>query len=152
MKVQSIMSPDCKYLDQDAAVIDAARLMANEGFGSVPITDGSKLIGMLTDRDIVVRGVAKGVDLDTARVSELMSDTIYYVYADENVDDVAENMAEMQVRRMPVVDRDKKLVGIVSLGDISTKGAKKPAADALKEISKPCEGSRVPPEQGHAPH
>ena len=93
---------------------------------------------MLTDRDIVIRGVANGCDATTMTVGELMSDKLYYCYDDQDVEEVADNMGDMQVRRLPVVDRNKKLVGIVSLGDLATEGPRTNAAgDALTDISRP---------------
>lgn len=137
MKIQAVMTSGCKYLNQDASLADAARLMAAEDFGSAPVADGDRLVGVITDRDIVTRGVAKGCDPNSAKVSEFMSGKVYYCFDDQNVDEVAANMAEMQVRRMPVVNRDKRLVGIVSLGDLSVRGADQCAGDALGKISKP---------------
>lgn len=142
MKIENVMTAGCKYLKQDATLAEAAQLMATEDFGSAPVADGDRLVGVITDRDIVTRGVAKGCNPNTAKVSEFMSGKVYYCYDDQQVDDVAKNMAEMQVRRMPVVNRDKRLVGIVSLGDLYTRGADECAADALEEISKPPSSAR----------
>ncbi len=141
MKIEEIMSPECKYLDENASVVDAAKMMAAEDFGAVPIANGNKLVGMLTDRDIVMRAVAQGCDPAKVKVSEMMSGKVYYCYSDDDIDEIADNMAELQVRRMPVVDREKNLVGFVSLGDLSVRGAKRDAGDALAGISQPADGA-----------
>lgn len=137
MKISEVMSKDCKYCAPEDAVLTAAQLMAKEDFGAVPVAKDDKLVGMLTDRDIVTRGIADGRDVTRVSVGELMTDKIYYCYDDEDTHAVAENMGELQVRRLPVVNRDKRLVGIVSLGDLATNGSKKDAGEALSEISQP---------------
>ncbi|WP_425411044.1 CBS domain-containing protein [Hyphococcus sp.] len=137
MKISEVMSKDCKYCGPDDAVTQAAQLMASEDFGAVPIAKNDHLVGMLTDRDIVIRGVAKGRDVTRVKAGELMSDNMYYCYDDEDTKAVADNMGELQVRRLPVVNRDKRLVGIVSLGDLSTEAKQRHAGEALREISEP---------------
>lgn len=137
MKVSEVMSKDCKYCSPEDAVPMAAQLMAKEDFGAVPVAKDDKLVGMLTDRDIVTRGVANGRDVTNVSIGELMTDKLYYCYDDEDTETVADNMGEMQVRRLPVVNRDKRLVGIVSLGDLATNGSKNNAGEALAEISQP---------------
>jgi CBS domain-containing protein len=109
--------------------------MASEDIGIVPVAENDKLIGMVTDRDIVVRGVASDIDPSQLKVTELMTDKVYYCFDDQNCSDVADNMAELQVRRLPVVDRDKNLVGIVSLGDLASQGAANKAKKALQGVS-----------------
>jgi CBS domain-containing protein len=94
------------------------------------------MVGMITDRDIAVRGVAEGKGPD-ARIREVMSGEVKYCFEDEEVDDVLRNMGEIQVRRLPVVNRDKRLVGIVSLGDLAANGEAKQAGKALDGISQP---------------
>ena len=102
--------------------------------GSIPVTDGDRLIGMITDRDIAVRGVAKGYGPDTP-VRELMSDDVICARADDSVEDVASRMSEAQVRRLPVIDQDERLCGIVSLGDLSRESDTGTAAQALEGVS-----------------
>ncbi|MAW80170.1 MAG: inosine-5-monophosphate dehydrogenase [Parvularcula sp.] len=138
MKIREAMSPDCLTCGPGDSIATAGQLMARENFGSVPVAEDNRLVGMLTDRDIVIRGVANGCDATTMTVGELMSDKLYYCYDDQDVEEVADNMGDMQVRRLPVVDRNKKLVGIVSLGDLATEGPRTNAAgDALTDISRP---------------
>lgn len=136
MKINEVMTPHCRYIRQDESVSAAAQIMSQEDLGAVPVTNEEKLVGMLTDRDIVVRGLAEGRDPGQTKAGDLMSDKVYYCYDDEECEKVAANMGEMRVRRMPVVNHDKQLVGMVSLGDLSAKGIKGPAGEALSEISK----------------
>lgn len=135
MKVNEVMTPRCRYLRQDDSAAAAAQIMANEKVGVVPVTNEEKIVGMLTDRDIVLRGVAEGRDLTQASAGELMTDQVYYCFDDEECEAVAANMGELQVRRMPVINRDKQLVGMVSLGDLSAKGPRDAAGQALSDIS-----------------
>jgi len=102
--------------------------------GLLPVTENDKLVGMITDRDIAIRGVAEGKGLNT-KVRDAMSYGVKYCFEDENVAQVAENMAELQIRRMPVMNRDKRLVGIVSLADLAIEGSLPKTAKALRGIS-----------------
>lgn len=135
MKINEIMTPECRSLHQDESIAAAAQIMSEDDIGVVPVTNTEKIVGMLTDRDIVIRGIAEGRNAAQTRAGELMSDKVYYCYDDEECEKVAANMGELQVRRMPVVNRDKQLVGMVSLGDFAARGAKEPAGAALSEIS-----------------
>ena len=102
----------------------------------MPVGDNDRLVGMITDRDIAIRGIAMGKGPD-ARVSDVMSSDVKYCFDDEEVDEVLHNMGEFQVRRLPVLNRDKRLVGIISLGDLATNGDTADAGEALSGISKP---------------
>ena len=104
--------------------------------GVLPVGENDRLVGMLTDRDITIRAVAKGKAPDRTKVRDVMSPEIKYIYEDESVEDAAENMGTLQIRRLPVLNREKRLVGIVSLGDLALKKKAK-AGDALKGISQP---------------
>jgi len=110
--------------------------MEKNDFGMVPVGENDRLVGMLSDRDITVRGVARGLAPDRATVRDVMTTDVKYVYDDESVDDVSRNMSELQVRRLPVLNREKRLVGIVSLGDLAVKDPRD-AGDALQSISQP---------------
>src|SRR5690606_2362591 len=116
MKVRDIMSRDVDVLGPDATIQEAARHMRERDFGSIPVARDDRLIGMVTDRDIVIRCLADGADASTP-IREAMTDKIRYCFDDENVSDVCRNMSDQAIRRLPVVNRDKRLVGIVSLGD-----------------------------------
>lgn len=116
--INQVMTPDIVIARPDQTIADAARMMAKADIGSLPVGDDDRLVGMLTDRDIVVRAVAKGLPADTP-VREVMTDKIRYCYDDQSVADVARNMAELGVRRLPVVNRDKRIVGFVALSNIA---------------------------------
>ena len=134
MKISDVMTRDVQTIRPDQSAQDAARFMLKAEAGSIPVTDGDRLIGMITDRDIAVRGVAKGYGPDTP-VRELMSDDVTCARADDSVEDVASRMSEAQVRRLPVIDQDERLCGIVSLGDLSRESDTGTAAQALEGVS-----------------
>jgi CBS domain-containing protein len=136
MKVSEVMTRDVQTVRPDEPVQQAASFMLSADAGSVPVTDGDRLIGMITDRDIAVRGVAKGYGPDTP-VRQLMTDDIICVREDDDVDDVASKMSEAQVRRLPVIDDQERLCGIVSLGDLSREGDEDSANEALEGVSEP---------------
>ena len=118
MKVSEVMSGDVVVVQQQDSIRAAAELMRSRDIGSVPVSANDKLVGMVTDRDIVVRALAQGLDADTP-VSQVMSVGIKYCFDDEELRDVVRNMADLRVRRLPVVDRDKKLVGATTGGQFS---------------------------------
>ena len=118
MKISDCMTRDVKLVNPDQTIRDAARFMLQADTGSIPVGDGDRLVGMITDRDIAVRAIAEGKGPDTP-VRDIMSGEMLYVFEDQSVDEVADNMGSSKVRRFPVVNREKRLVGIVSLGDIS---------------------------------
>lgn len=116
--INQVMTPDIVIARPEQTIADAARLMAKADIGSLPVGDDDRLVGMLTDRDIVIRAVAQGLPADTP-VRDVMTATIRYCYDDQDVAEVARNMAELGVRRLPVVDRDKRIVGFVALSNIA---------------------------------
>ncbi|MES1201186.1 MAG: CBS domain-containing protein [Pseudomonadota bacterium] len=136
MKIKDLMTRDVRTIAPGTTLRAAAKLMSDIDAGSLPVAEGDRLVGMLTDRDIAIRGVACGKGPD-ASVSEAMTREVLYCFDDEDIADVCENMADIQVRRLPVVDRDKRLVGIVSLSDLATKGAQDHAGAALEGIARP---------------
>ena len=136
MKISEVMTRDVQTVRPDQPVQQAASFMLSADAGSIPVTDGGKLIGMITDRDIAVRGVAKGYGPDTP-VRELMTDEVICVRDNDDVDDVATKMSDAQVRRLPVIDDDERLCGIVSLGDLSRDADEDSAAEALQGVSEP---------------
>lgn len=135
MLVRDVMSPDCQTCTTDTTAVQAAQFMADHDIGSLPVAREDRLVGMITDRDLVTRGIAGRADLNTATAGELMSESTYYCFDDQDCEEVAQNMGNLQVRRLPVVNRDKSLVGMVSLGDLSTRGPQLEAGQALTEIS-----------------
>jgi CBS domain-containing protein len=136
MKVSEVMTREILVANPEQTVQQAARMMADIDAGVLPVGENDRLVGMITDRDIAVRCVAKGHGPD-AKIRDIMSRDVKYCFLDQDLDEVTRNMAEIQVRRLPVVDRDKRLVGIVSLGDIATIGEAMEAGEALSGISMP---------------
>jgi len=136
MQVREVMSKDVLLTSPDDTIEKAATLMGQVNCGALPVGENDRLVGMVTDRDITLRAVAKGNSPDHCTVREVMSPDIKYVFEDEATEAAAESMSKLQVRRLPVLNRQKRLVGIVSLGDLALK-QKEPAANALQGISKP---------------
>ena len=120
MKVRDVMTRDAMLTTPDDSLRRAAQMMRECDCGILPVAEGDHLIGMITDRDITVRCVAEGKGPDS-KVREAMTQEIKYCFEDEDIDHVCKNMADIQVRRLPVVNREKRLVGIVSLGDLARK-------------------------------
>jgi CBS domain-containing protein len=138
MKVNEIITHNPQVIRPGTALIEAAQKMKSLNIGLLPVCDGDRLVGVITDRDITVRGVAQGYDPKTARVSEVMTPGVIYCFDDEDVKDVAKKMEEKQVRRLPVLNREKRLVGIVSLGDLAVRtGKEKLAGEVLERVSEP---------------
>ena len=134
MKVSEMMTRDVATVRPDQTAREAADFMLREDAGSMPVTESGRLIGIITDRDIAVRGVAKGHGPDTP-VSELMSGEVICARVDDNVDEVATKMGQAQVRRLPVVDNDGRLCGIVSLGDLAREADDRTSEQALEGVS-----------------
>ena len=135
-KVADVMTRDVQVALPEMTIRDAARLMAELDAGALPVVDGGRLRGMVTDRDITVRGVALGRDLDTP-VAEVMTHGVRYCHDDDEVDAALAGMGDHQVRRMPVLDERGRLVGILSLGDAALSSGSGDAAGALESISEP---------------
>ncbi len=138
MKVSEIMTRDVEVAAPGDTLQSAAQLMADLDVGALPVADGDQLVGMITDRDIAIRGVAKGRTPERCTVGEIMSTALRYCLEDDTIDEVAERLGALQVRRLPVLSRDKRLVGIVALGDLALLGGDEEAtAEALREVSEP---------------
>ena len=136
MHINSVMTRNVKIASPDDTLQRAAQVMEANDFGLLPVGENDRLVGMLSDRDITVRAVARGLSPVKCKVRDVMSSEVKYVYDDESIDDAARNMSDLQVRRLPVLNRDKRLVGIVSLGDLALTRPQ-PAAQALTFISQP---------------
>jgi CBS domain-containing protein len=136
MKISECMTRDVQLATPEDTLAEAARCMARLDAGVLPVSENDRLVGMITDRDIAVRGVAEGKGPET-RVGEVMNTEVKYCFDDQEVDDVLRNMGDLQLRRMPVLDHDKRLVGIVSLGDLAAMSHPRPAGEALSDISRP---------------
>jgi CBS domain-containing protein len=135
MQVSEAMTENVKIANPKQTIRDAARMMVEADIGILPVGENDRLVGMITDRDIIARAVAAGGGPDTT-IGKVMSREVKYCFADEDVADAAENMADLKVRRLPVLDRDKRLVGILSLADIALADGGS-ARDALCVISEP---------------
>lgn len=136
MKVSEVMTSDVQTVSADQTAREAASFMLRAEAGSIPVCEGDRVIGIITDRDIAVRGVAEGRGPDTP-VRELMSDGIICARDDEDVADVAHRMSEQQVRRLPVLDSEDRLCGIVSLGDLARETRTQESQEALEGVSQP---------------
>ena len=136
MKVRDAMTPDVQLCTPNDTLKDAAEAMMALNVGLLPVTDNDRLVGMITDRDIAVRGVARGRGPETP-VADVMTQEVKYCFEDQDINEVTRNMGEIQVRRLPVVNREKQLVGIIALGDIARSRSGDGTDDALHQISQP---------------
>src|ERR1700747_687764 len=136
MNIAKIMSRDVQFVKPEDTLREAASLMKKIDAGVLPVGEHDKLVGMITDRDIAIRGIAEGKGPD-AKVRDVMSHEVKYCFEDEEVAHVVENMAELQVRRLPVMNREKRLVGIVSLADLAIEGSLPKKTKGLHGLSQP---------------
>ena len=136
MRVSEVMTRGVRVANPDQTISEAARLMAEIDAGALPVGEDDRLVGMITDRDIAVRAVARDMPAST-KVREIMSEEVLYCFDDQDIEEVAQNMSDVKVRRLPVVDRDKRLVGIVSLADVSKSENAAAAGQTVAEISAP---------------
>lgn len=147
MRVSEAMTRQVKICTPGQSIREVAKTMAEIDAGAMPVGENDRLIGMITDRDIAIRGVALGKGPDTP-VREIMSEHVEYCYDDEDLDRVAEGMAQVRVRRLPVVNREKRLVGILSLGDVARKdGHPEVVAETVAGVSTPGGPHRQTPKQ-----
>jgi CBS domain-containing protein len=143
MQVAEIMTRNPEVLSSDFLLKDAALRMQQLDVGMLPIRDGDRLVGMLTDRDITVRATAAGRDPTKTQVREVMTPEVIYCFEDQDVSEAAKLMQEKQIRRLPILNREKRLVGIVSLGDLAVhSGEEKAVNKTIKEVSAPAEPKR----------
>ena len=137
MQLSDIISRNVETIAPEATVREAAQRMRSMDVGSLPVCDGNHLLGMITDRDITIRAIADGRDPARTSVRDAMTPDVQYVFEDDDVERAARIMRERQIRRLPVVNREKRLVGIVALGDIARTGNDRMSGDALQDISNP---------------
>ncbi len=142
--VADVMTRDPRSMTPQDTLADAAKVMDELNVGVVPVCDGDRLVGVVTDRDLVVRGLARDVDPKSGKLQDVMSGHVRTARQDDDVDDVLTEMANAQIRRMPVVDGSDKLVGILSIGDIAAKSPEdeEDVAMSLGDISSPAEPDR----------
>lgn len=150
-RVSEVMTRGVRAMTPNESLAQAAQAMGELDVGVIPVFDGERIVGIVTDRDLVVRGVAQGRAPDSTPLRDVMSKDVCACYDDESVAEVLQRMAEAQIRRMPVVDRGEHLVGIVSLGDMSVRGDTAGAGDALEEISEPSQPKRGGQSQASGP-
>lgn len=141
-RVAEVMTRGVRTMRPDETIMKAAQAMEELNVGSIPVCDGDTLVGMVTDRDIVLRGVAQGCVADKTKLADVMTRDTHWCFEDTQLDDVLREMSAAQIRRMPVVDRDKHLVGIVSLGDAALQSGARQAGKTLQDISTPAEPDR----------
>ena len=142
MQVKDVMTRGAEVVRPDATLQEAANKMKSLDIGPLPVCDGDKIIGMLTDRDITVRATAEGLDPKQTRVREVMSKELITCLEDQDVKEAAELMQSKQIRRVPILNKDKRLVGMLSLGDLANRTQdSKLAGKTLEEVSTPGKSS-----------
>lgn len=140
MHLTQVMSSNVQLANPDMSLCDAAALMQSGDIGSLPVGDNDRLVGVITDRDIAVRAVAAGKDPRTTKVRDVMSEGVRWIYDDASTKEAAQLMSKHQIRRLPVINHEKRLVGIVSIGDFAVESSEiRPAAEALAGVSKGAE-------------
>jgi CBS domain-containing protein len=135
MKISEVMTSDVEIASPDDTLQTGAKMMAELDIGVLPVGENDRLVGMVTDRDIAIRGVAGGQDVASMKLRDVMTKDVHYCFEDEDTGAVAGKMADWQVRRLPVLNRDKRLVGIVSLGDLAIGDQGEAPHQALKGVS-----------------
>lgn len=136
MQLEHVMTPNVEVVHPDATIVEAAQWMRELDIGLLPVSDGEHLLGVLTDRDITVRGTAAGLDPRTTRVDAIMTPEVVYGYVDQEVAEAAQKMQDAQVRRLLVLDHDHRLAGIVSLDDLAARaGAETLTGAVLKTVA-----------------
>lgn len=134
-QIKDVMTPQCEWIAPDKTVNDAAKVMKEKDFGFMPVGENDRLIGMITDRDIVMRTLAEAKDPSVTQIRDVMTPKTYYCYDDQDVEEVCNNMGEIQVRRLPVVNREKRLVGVVSLGDLAQEASRPNIGQTQQQIT-----------------
>ncbi len=136
MNISQVMTQDVRIASPDDTLQMAAQMMKDCDFGILPIEENDQLVGMLSDRDITIRAVAEGFDPDKHQVREIMTKNVQYIFQDQSIEEAAQMMSDLKVRRLPVVDSKEHLVGIISLGDLAVSDDDA-AGEALESISQP---------------
>lgn len=134
-QIKDVMSQNFKWMAPDSPVSHVAQQMRDIDCGFMPLAENDRMIGMITDRDITIRAVAEGKNPEDVRAREIMTPKTYYCYDDQDVEEVCNNMGEIQVRRLPVVNRDKRLVGIVSMGDLAQSASRPNVGQTQQQIT-----------------
>jgi CBS domain-containing protein len=134
-KIKDVMTEKCEWISPDTSIAEAAKIMKDCDCGFLPVGENDKMIGMITDRDIAIRAVAEGKDPQSTKARDVMTDKTYYCYDDQDVDEVCGNMGDIKVKRLPVVNREKRLVGVVSFGDVSQAAAAEQVGECQQQIT-----------------
>jgi CBS domain-containing protein len=147
MLLKEVMTPHVEVVHPDAPLAEAAEKMKTLDVGPLPVCDGERLVGMITDRDITIRATAAGRDPKTTKVRDVMTEEVFFCFEDQDLQDAAEIMERAQIRRLVILNREKRLVGIVSLGDLAVHTGPEELADeelaeVLEEVSAPAEPQR----------
>lgn len=133
MQIKEVITTEANIISSTSTLVEAASMMSEKDIGALPVYKNDSLVGMITDRDIVVRGVAKSWPTDSP-VEDLMSDEVLYCFGDQSVEEVLDIMGEQQIRRMPVLSHDKHLIGVVAFGDLIVVNESEKVKDALRRI------------------
>jgi len=143
MKIRDIMTRNVEVIHRDTLLKDAGKMMKTLNVGLLPVCDGDRLVGMLSDRDITVRSTAKGLEPRKTRAGEVMTAEVICCFDDQDIQEGVKLMEEKQIRRLPVLNRDRLLVGFVSLGDLAVRtGDQDLAGETVKRVSEPAEPNR----------
>lgn len=134
-QVKDVMSPNFKWMAPDSPVAQVAQQMRDMDCGFMPLAENDKMVGMITDRDITIRAVAEEKNPADVKARDIMTEKTYYCYDDQDVEEVCNNMGEIQVRRLPIVSRDKRLVGIVSMGDLAQSASRSNVGQTQQQIT-----------------
>ena len=137
MKLSEIMTSEVEVISPDMSVKDAALKMKQFDIGFIPVCENDRMVGAITDRDIAVRVVAEGRDINQAKVREVMTKQAFFCFVDQSLEEATKIMQDSQVRRIIVLDRNKKIAGVISLGDLALAGQEEEAAETLRETSEP---------------
>lgn len=142
-QVRDVMTNNTLWLSPTATMQEAAQLMADNNLGFLPVAENDRMIGMMTDRDMVTRGMAQNLEAQSTQIRDVMTPKTYYCYDDQTSTEICQNMAELQIRRMPVVNRDKRLVGVVSFGDLAQSTEAQLIGQAEQQITAPLEQAKA---------
>jgi CBS domain-containing protein len=142
-KISELMTRNCEWVSPDTSAQQIAQKMKQLDCGFIPVGENDKLIGMVTDRDLALRCVAEGKNPQECQARDLMTEKTYYCYDDQDAKEICDNMSEIKVRRLPVVNRDKQLVGVVSMGDLAQYAAENETGETLKDITEGLKQNRI---------
>jgi CBS domain-containing protein len=138
MRLKDILTRDPHVIRPDAMICEAARMTKRSDIGMLPVCDGESLVGTITDRDLTIRATAEGCDPLSTRVKDVMTPSVFWCYDDQEVEEAAQLMEEKQIRRLPIVNRKKRLVGIISLGDLALRAQNEQLVEEVLEcVSEP---------------